>query len=639
VRVLTSSSQRGILIPLLLITACHVECDWLPAAVTLAVSLLACARHPDPVESAAATVRMPYTSPLLLLPAPSDAGAMVPDRPHLPRSYSAQAYIRRHRRSPSFSKLAPGSESPAADSPVLSHTQLPRLIVDPHASLRQSPPPLNNAVIPSGAIISPPESAGNSSDEETSPRTVRRPLPVERLNAAIRSLQSDRAPKGEQPDKQDKESGSVPPLTPEARAISHSRSSTENDIQFLADSLDSSSTDSDRDELAPKPPMVRKKSGEVVRPALRTKRRPSSMPGTPTFSKNVHFDAQLEHIRHFLQLDKPLAVSADTSPVETYPGATEYPFYQVPTYEWEVKLPNFPADSTARRIQPVRLDRIYLSADQQSLIGVVVVANLAFQKNVLARFTLDYWKTVSEVSAEYNQDVRRKHVNDGYDRFNFTINLSDVTNLETKTLFLCIRYTVAGQEYWDNNSSINYQVDFAKKEKTRPAETPSAPTHEAQSLPRSRSAVSIASRPLSMPSFGEFGSSSTPNFSFPRDSRNADSDFHLSPLDHPDFLEQPKPREKPAKQAWSNRYDFGASLSAIKSNGASEDRTTLTAKARSVGGGHSRSFSSNDAGSPKPQPVAPLVSGKLHQESSSYKELVDKYCFHGTSSWSKEHPV
>jgi hypothetical protein len=123
--VLTSSSQRGILIPLLLITACHVECDWLPAAVTLAVSLLACARHPDPVESAAATVRMPYTSPLLLLPAPSDAGAMVPDRPHLPRSYSAQAYIRRHRRSPSFSKLAPGSESPAADSPVLSHTQLP----------------------------------------------------------------------------------------------------------------------------------------------------------------------------------------------------------------------------------------------------------------------------------------------------------------------------------------------------------------------------------------------------------------------------------------------------------------------------------------------------------------------------------
>ncbi|CRG89047.1 Histone H4,2 [Talaromyces islandicus] len=619
---------------LLLIAACHVECNWLPAAVTLAVSLPACARSSArPVE--AATVRMPYTSPLLLLPAPPDAGAMVPDRPHLPHSYSAQAYIRRHRRSPSFSKLAPASES-TADSPALS---VPRLVVDPHTSLRQSPPPRNNAVIPAGAIISPPESAGNSSDEETSPRTVRRPLPVERLDAAIRSLQSERAPKGEQHHQPDKEIDPVAPLTPEARAIAHSRSSTENDIQFLAESLDSSSIDSDRDELAPKPPMVRKKSGEVVRPALRTKRRPSSMPGTPTFSKNVHFDSQLEHIRHFLQLDRPLAVSADTSPVEAYSEASEYPFHKVPTYEWEVKLPNFPADSTARRAQPVRLDRIYLSPDQQSLIGVVVVANLAFQKNVLARFTLDYWKTVSEVSAEYNHDVRRKHVNDGFDRFNFTINLSDVTNLETKTLSLCIRYTVAGQEYWDNNSSMNYQIGFAKKEKTRPAETQNAPIHETQSLPRSRSAGSIASsRPLSMPtSFGEFGSSSTSNFSFPGVSRNADSDFGLSPLDHQDFLEQPKPREKPAKQAWSNRYDFGASLSAVKSNGASEDRTTLTAKARSADGGHGRSFSSNDAGSPKPQP-APLVSGKLHHESSSYKELVDKYCFYGTATKSMEPP-
>lgn len=102
---------------LLLIAACHVGSDWLPA-VTVAVSLLACARSSDRPVEGAATARMPYTSPLLLLPAPSDAGAMVPDRPHLPRSYSAQAYIRRHRRSPSFSKLATASES-TPESPAL----------------------------------------------------------------------------------------------------------------------------------------------------------------------------------------------------------------------------------------------------------------------------------------------------------------------------------------------------------------------------------------------------------------------------------------------------------------------------------------------------------------------------------------
>uniref|UniRef100_A0A8H7K1I1 CBM21 domain-containing protein n=1 Tax=Bionectria ochroleuca TaxID=29856 RepID=A0A8H7K1I1_BIOOC len=30
-------------------------------------------------------------------------------------------------------------------------------------------------------------------------------------------------------------------------------------------------------------------------------------------------------------------------------------------------------------------------------------------------------------------------------------------------MFLCVRYSVNGQEYWDNNNSANFQVDFRKK--------------------------------------------------------------------------------------------------------------------------------------------------------------------------------
>jgi hypothetical protein len=33
-------------------------------------------------------------------------------------------------------------------------------------------------------------------------------------------------------------------------------------------------------------------------------------------------------------------------------------------------------------------------------------------------------------------------------------------------MFMCIRYNVDGQEYWDNNDSVNYQVDFHKVPKT-----------------------------------------------------------------------------------------------------------------------------------------------------------------------------
>lgn len=520
------------------------------------------------------------------------------------------------------------------------------MTVDPHASLRQSPPPRSNNIIPSGAVISPPESTGNSSDEEASPTDVSR---VDPIDAAIKSLEAKKkAEDGLNQDEKEKQvisdkdvaaTSPVPSLTPEARKISHSRStSTESSLVLVSDSSDTSSNDSEREEEdseeSPKPPMVRKKSGELVRPALRSKRRPSSMPGTPIFSKNVHFDSQLEHIRHFLQLDKPLAVSANTSPVETYQDEREYPFGKTIHTEWEIKLPNFP--SSPRKQLPVRLERMFVSPDNKNLVGVVSVANLAFHKNVVGRFTVDYWKTVSEVTAEYNHDIRRKQAHDGYDRFDFNIQLSDITDLDHKTLFLCIRYSVDGKEYWDNNEGMNYQVEFSKVKKVRNGDreaqhhVPTTRDH-GRGLPRSRHNPSTAPRPRSMPpaNFDDFGSSSS---SFPASLDGSgrpttDPGFHLTPVDSHDWLETPKPRENRAPQAFSVRYNFGLSLSAAKSSGATEDRTTLSAKAKSQS---SRAESPTTVHAHPSQPSA-IVSSKPHLESPTYKELVDKYCFFGSA--------
>jgi hypothetical protein len=625
--------------------------------------------------------RMPYTSPVQLsLPAPlppTSSSAPVrldtsesistptpATRPNLPRSYSSTAYIRRHRRSPSVSKsvLLPAVESSTEDV-------LPRhAIVDPHASLRQSPPPVNNAMIPAGAIISPPESGANSSDDDLSPTGPRRGrVSLDKLDAAIRSLQQEREAMQDGTTATPSRAVNAvkierPSLTAEARKISHSRSSTESAIPKLVESSSASSSDSDPDEevdMTKKPPMLRKKSGELVRPALRPasrKQRPSSMPGTPTFGKNVHFDTHLEHIKHFLQLDKPLAVSANTSPVENYSTELEYPFHTGPVYEWEIRLANFPKDTASRARAPVRLERMFLSSDNKTLVGVVAVANVAFHKRVVARFTLDYWKTVSEVGAEYNHDVRRRHAHDGYDRFNFTIKLADQANLENKTMFVCIRYNVGGHEFWDNNKSMNYQVDFARKEKAPSSEKCSATSssgHAAPALPRSRVLpVSSGPRPKSMPpSLDDFGSELSAAFpSFGRDSRTAGSAFRLTRVDSHDlYLDAPKRREKPVRQAFGNRYDFGVSLSAaMQSKDATQDRTILAARAKSEGhssppGSSSRVGASNvDAlAGPTTASVSPakdttqgpslkpssIVSSKPHLESSVYKELVDKYCF------------
>ena len=182
-------------------------------------------------------------------------------------------------------------------------------------------------MIPLGALTTPPD----SSDDEERGRDIGN---LKELHEALQQIDVKRE---HSPDRDDAAETRVavhvkssrPPqsLSVEARKISHSRSSSDMMLSRHASDLvmqplhsSSENSDAEDDELRIKPPLLRKKSGELVKPALRpaTRRRPSSMPGTPTFSKAVHFNENMEQVRHFLQVDRPIAVSAGSSPVETY---------------------------------------------------------------------------------------------------------------------------------------------------------------------------------------------------------------------------------------------------------------------------------------------------------------------------------
>ncbi|PFH57094.1 hypothetical protein XA68_15512 [Ophiocordyceps unilateralis] len=441
-----------------------------------------------------------------------------------------------------------------------------------------------------------------------------------------------------------------------SRSTGHVRSATDSNAPTI--SADSSLTASDEDtdeDLKFKPPMLRKKSGELVRPALRpsSHRRPSSVPGTPIFSKAVHFDSHLEHVRHFLQVDRPLAVSAGSSPIDNHESDSEYPFPEVksgvrsPPYEWELVTTNFPRQVRLRNTLPVRLERVWLSADHRSLLGSVCVANMAFHKHVTCRFTFDYWKTVSEVGAEYGHEIRPYDGPATHDRFNFSIRLSDVVNLESKTLYFCVRYSVSGQEFWDNNDSTNFQVDFKKKHLPQKGKNglPGATSRSLNGLPRSnnrRSNSGSSLRPMSLPpSLDAFG----------HEAMGADIDF-----DQPihEYLGESGPTTglrlknksstnlasdniarnltSPSGVAFSNRYDFGASLSAAmqaaKDSGRDKDTLYMRRNVRGAeavkGKSQSESplgASSSPSGTQSPNPSLP---------SASYEELVNKYCFFGS---------
>ena len=626
---------------------------------------------------------------------------------------SSKFYLQKHRRSPSASQSPPFQPRPATPDATPDDTASPESEESQNEHPQAQGARSSSPAVTKGAAISPPDSSQNSSDDEPNTRRgrVKDPDNLAELQAAISIIEQHRASSPNRvssevtkqarmtlglpdprldPHLKDKVFFSPrPPLSAEARKISHSRSST--DASAFADfprnkfdsptktPSDTNFEEVDAEDIREKPALVRKKSGEPVRPALRprtARRRPSSMPGTPTYSKAVHFNSDLEQVRTFLQVDRPLAVSAGSSPVQAYESEIEFPFGRseleshTPSFEWEIRLTNFPCDSLERLSMPVRVERAYLSPDNKNLLGAIAVQNIAFHKLVVARFTLDYWKTTSEVKADFNNDVRRKQANDGYDRFIFSIKLEDQANLENKTMFFCVRYNVNGQEFWDNNNSINYQVDFSKK--ARPMNCKNgmqgAAARPLDSLPRSKPSTSAPARPRSFPSKAsdDFASSFAAPFefsSFPQPSAQlvGESPIRFKKSSKPLLPDAPGRRTTPAGQAFGSRYDFGASLSAAiqsassnigERNGIQNKQEIKSAPAKqptfsvhvasdpSTGDPFPKNppqpeNTSVSSSSEKPRnkmdsdtakPVA-LTAEKPSVQSSSYNELLDKYCF------------
>lgn len=450
-------------------------------------------------------------------------------------------------------------------------------------STRQSPSPAKDLKMLTGAVISSPDSNDSNGDEGKERGRV--PEFAEHQNAT-RSIEST---KEGSPDKIGKhiqrtssepvsQTASTTALTPEARKISHSRWNTEIAIHlpqpiFWSSPVQETDGSDGNDTPRNKPPLVRKKSGELVPPVLRpsSRRRYSSVPGTPIFIKSVHFNDKNNQTRYFDQVDKPIAVSADSSPVETLESEAEYPFEGDGTATREIKLTNFPQDSFERKLKPVRVECLFLSSDKNILLGTVAVQNIAFQKLVVARFTLDSWKTTSEIAAEYNNDPRSPS-SDGCDRFGFHIRLSDFANIDIRSLLLCVRYTVNGLDYWDNNDNLNYHIDFvtATKSFTKPSPNTHLGARALKALSHNRYLphTSLHARGLSESIDDEFGAyfdiSSTHRFG---------SAGKL--LDEPggSIKLKPKPKTNGAcpvgppqpNDSFFGRYDFDHSLSAALS--------------------------------------------------------------------------
>ncbi|RUS20050.1 putative phosphatase regulatory subunit-domain-containing protein [Jimgerdemannia flammicorona] len=316
-----------------------------------------------------------------------------------------------------------------------------------------------------------------------------------------------------------KVSPSSSPSPPARRASYASSPSRPSPLQLRAEEVVLPRTLSSGDLTSS--PMLRKKSGEVVKPSL--KRGTKSAPPTPTCPKYVHFDTQLEHVRLFLQAETPQAVKEDAEPVERDENLPEVTF----------TLANWPAPSTVSNVSKmVFVESIVFSDDKSALNGRVQVQNIAFHKTVTIRYTFDYWQTVHESQAAYKDSINK----DSFDRFIFNISLVGKVGQglapedEQRTMYFAVRYNVEGREFWDNNGGMNYQVEF-KRIVTAPKPkiaSWSMDTPESKAAANEQRSTILATSPPTL---------------------------SLSPSNEALPLK---------KKPLANRYDFGASLSATK---------------------------------------------------------------------------
>ena len=378
-----------------------------------------------------------------------------------------------------------------------------------------------------------------------------------------------------------------------------------------------------------------------MKPALRpsSRRRYSSAPGTPTYNKSVHFNESNNQTRHFLQVDKPIAVSASTSPIESHDSETEFPFEEDAKPERVIKVSNFPTDTVERRGKPVRVERIFLSDDKNTLIGVSAVQNISFHKLVVARFTLDYWKTTSEVVAEYNNNPKQPSL-DGCDRFNFHIKLSDQANIEAKTLLLCVRYNVGGQEFWDNNDGLNYQIDFTREAKAsnKPVVPNGLGVRPLSAIPRSRHSPPTTGRGRAQTTDDDFAAH------LDRESAYSLASPEKILGEAPGSIKLksrakkasafPSNQSAPPSNGLGGRYDFGAPLSAALSQAQEKlgrSSGLMNAAGKATGGSYFGPIErKGDLAKTEERPDA-ITTDRPAIGSDQYKDLVQKFCYVGSA--------
>ncbi|KAM9509356.1 protein phosphatase 1 regulatory subunit 3E [Guaruba guarouba] len=234
----------------------------------------------------------------------------------------------------------------------------------------------------------------------------------------------------------------------------------------------------------PKPqPRGREPALPAVPPSPTQRRRAKSLPTpgdrslrpalqqSPSRRKTVRFadslGLELTSVRHFCEADLPQVPlptpppprAADLFKTRKPPalGDLEPVLFGPPPPLLEPLFPPQPGSSPGftERVRQHKVRLEWVRAEPAGLRGAVRVLNLAYEKAVTVRYTLNGWASCAEVSAAYQAPGPADGITD---RFTFLLPLGAAAAAAEASLEFAVRYHVAGAEYWDNNEGKNYRL-------------------------------------------------------------------------------------------------------------------------------------------------------------------------------------
>lgn len=95
---------------------------------------------------------------------------------------------------------------------------------------------------------------------------------------------------------------------------------------------------------------------------------------------------------------------------------------------------------------------------QFAVLGLIRVKNIAFNKKVTVRYTMNGWETYRDIWADYVSSSADKST----DKFTFRIPTFSWLFEDKCDIEFALCYRVNGVEYWDNYDDENYRISCTK---------------------------------------------------------------------------------------------------------------------------------------------------------------------------------